>query len=83
MLFPDKSPLKAVTIDILGPLPSRKQGFVFMLVISDLFNKLTHDVPRITTYDVSVAFTQWTRYFQKMGPSPSRTFFNAFAKHSR
>ena len=61
-LFPATAPLESVAIDILGPLPKSTRGYLFMLVISDRFTKLTQVVPlrRITAYDVAVAFVeQW------------------------
>ena len=59
-LFPATAPLDSVAIDILGPLPKSSRGFIFMLVISDRFTKLTQVVPlkRITAYDVAVAFVE-------------------------
>ena len=40
-LFPATASLDSVAIDILGPLPKSSRGFIFMLVISDRFTKLT------------------------------------------
>ena len=59
-LFPATAPLDSVAIVILGPLPKSSRGFIFMLVISDRFTKLTQVVPlkRITAYDVAVAFVE-------------------------
>ena len=44
-LFPATTPLECVAIDILGPLPNSKDGFRFMLVVTDRFTKLTHSFP--------------------------------------
>ena len=59
-LFPATAPLDSVAIDILGPLPKSSRGFIFMLLISDRFTKLTQVVPlkHITAYDVAVAFVE-------------------------
>ena len=59
-LFLATAPLDSVAIDILGPLPKSARGYIFMLVISDRFTKLTQVVPlkRITVYDVAVAFVE-------------------------
>ena len=40
-LFPATAPLESVAIDILGSLPKSSRGYLFMLVISDRFTKLT------------------------------------------
>ena len=45
-LFPATAPLDSVAIDILGPLPKSSRDFIFMLVISDRFTKLTCVRPR-------------------------------------
>lgn len=67
-LFPATKPLENVAIDILGPLPKSKRGYLFILVITDRFTKLTQIVPlrRITAYDVAVAFTE--HWVFKYGP---------------
>ena len=59
-LFPATAPLDSVAIDILAPLPKSARGYIFMLVISDRFTKLTQVVPLklITPYDVAVAFVE-------------------------
>ena len=59
-LFPATAQLDSVAIDILGPLPKSSRDFIFMLVISNRFTKLTQVVPlkRITAYDVAVAFVE-------------------------
>lgn len=36
-LFPATKPLESGAADIFGPLPKRKRGYVFILVISDRF----------------------------------------------
>ena len=57
---PAAAPRDSVAIDILEPLPKSSRGFIFMIVISDRFTKLTQVVPleRITAYDVAVAFVE-------------------------
>ena len=44
-LFPATKQLEYVAIDILGPLPKSKDGYRFILVITDRFIKLTHAIP--------------------------------------
>ena len=44
-LFPATTPLKCVAIDIHGTLPKSKDGYRFILVITDRFTKLTHALP--------------------------------------
>ena len=44
-LFPATTPLECVAIDILGPLPWAKEGFRFILVVTDRFTELTHAIP--------------------------------------
>ena len=44
-LFPATTPLECVAIDILGPLPRFKDGFRFILVVTDRFTELTHAIP--------------------------------------
>ena len=61
-LFPATTPLECVAIDILGPLPKSKDGYRFLLVITDRFTKLTHAFPlkRIRADDVAVKFVdEW------------------------
>ena len=59
-LFPATKPLASLCIDILGPLTKSKRGYVFLLVITDRFTKLTRVVPlrKITAYNVAVAFVE-------------------------
>ena len=59
-LFPATKPLASFCIDILGPLTKPKRGYVFLLVITDRFTKLTRVVPlrKITAYNVAVAFVE-------------------------
>jgi len=59
-LFPAKSPLEDLCIDILGPLAKTKQGHRFVLVITDGFRKLTVVIPlaRIEAHDVARAFVE-------------------------
>ena len=59
-LFPATAPLDSVAIDILGPLLKSAGGYIFMLVISERFTKLSQVVPlkRIIAYDVAVAFVK-------------------------
>ena len=59
-LFPATAPLKSFAIDILGQLSKSARGYIFMLVISDRFTKLTQvvNLKRITAYDVAVAFLE-------------------------
>ena len=59
-LFPATAPLDLVAIDFLGPIPKSSRGFIFMLVISDRFTKLTQVVPLklISAYDVAVTFVE-------------------------
>ena len=59
-LFPATAPLDLVAIDILGPLPRSARGYIFMLVVSDRFTKLTQVVSlkRITAFDVAIAFVE-------------------------
>ena len=54
------APLESVAIDILRPPAKSNRGYLFMLVISDHFTKLTQVVPlkRITAYDVAVVFVE-------------------------
>ena len=61
-LFQAVRPLEDLAIDILGPLPKSKQGYSFILVITDRFSKLTQAVPlkAIKATDVSVALVnEW------------------------
>ena len=53
-LFPARSPLEALSIDIHGPLTKTKKGYRFLLVFTDRFTKLTQVIPlrRIDSYTV-------------------------------
>ena len=55
-LFPATTPLECVAIDILGPLPKSKDGYHFILVVTDRSTKLTHAFPlkKIKADDVAV-----------------------------
>ena len=55
-LFPATTPLECCAIDILGPLPKSKDGYRFILVVTDRFTKLTHAFPlkRIKADDVAL-----------------------------
>ena len=68
-LFPARSPLEALSIDILGPLTKTKKGYRFLLVVTDRFTKLTQVIPlrRIDAYTVTVAFVE--HWIFKYGPS--------------
>ena len=57
-LFPAKRPGEHVAIDILGPLPKTRNGFIYLLVITDRFSKLTKVIPlrSISSYVVAKAF---------------------------
>ena len=59
-LFPAKSPLESVSIDILGDLIRTPRNNRFLLVITDRFSKLVRTVPlkRITAASVAKAFIQ-------------------------
>ena len=67
-LFPARSPLEALSIDILGPLSKTKKGYRFLLVVTDRFTKLTQDIPlrRIDAYTVAIAFV--AHWIFKYGP---------------
>ena len=54
-LFPAHAPLDYVAIDILGPLIQSKDGYKYILVISDRFSKLTGTVPLETVNEKTVA----------------------------
>jgi RNase H-like domain found in reverse transcriptase/Reverse transcriptase (RNA-dependent DNA polymerase)/Integrase zinc binding domain/Integrase core domain len=65
-LFPPREPWEFVCVDILGPLPTAKSGFRFVVVMSDRFSKYTVAVPLRTTTadDVAHTFvTHWVAYF--------------------
>jgi len=57
-LFPATEPFAALAIDFLGPLPRTPEGYEYILVICDLFTKVTRAVPLrdITALDVLSAF---------------------------
>ena len=57
-LFPATRPLVSHAIDILSPLPKKKAGKRFLLVITDCFTKLPQVVAlrTITAHTVAVAF---------------------------
>ena len=67
-LFPARSPVEALSIDILGPLTKTKKGYRFLLVLPDRFTKLTQAIPlrRIDAYTVAVAFVE--HWIFKYGP---------------
>ena len=67
-LFPATTPLQHVAIDILGPLPTAKDGHRFILVITDRFTKLTHAFPlkRIKADDCALKFVN--EWVFKYGP---------------
>ena len=44
-LFPARSPLEALSIDILGPLTKTKKRYRFLLVVTDRFTKPTQVIP--------------------------------------
>jgi transposase InsO family protein len=44
-VFPPEGPLEFISMDFLGPLPTSQRGHKYILVISDLFSKLTVAVP--------------------------------------
>ena len=68
-LFRARSPLEALSIDILGPLTKTKKGYRFLLVVTDRFTKLTQVIPlrRIDANTVAVAFVE--HWILKYGPS--------------
>jgi len=57
-LFSATEPVKAVAIDLLGPLPRTPEGYEYRLVMCDRFSKLTRVVPLrdVTALDVLSAF---------------------------
>ena len=67
-LFPARSPLEALSIDILGPLTKTKKGYRFLLLVTDRFTKLTQVIQlrRIDAYTVAVAFVE--HWIFKYGP---------------
>ena len=67
-LFPARSPIEALPIDILGSLTKTKKGYRFLLVLTDRFTKLTQVIPlrRIDAYTAAVAFAE--HYILKYGP---------------
>ena len=70
-LFPPERPLEDVAIDVLGPLPETKNGYKYVLVITDRFSKLTQAVPlkNVDAYTCAVQFVQ--HWIFKYGP-PAR-----------
>ena len=58
--FPATKPLVSFCIDILGQLTKSKRKYIFLLVITDRFTKLTRVVPlrKITACNVAVAFVE-------------------------
>ena len=59
-LFPATKPLEFVAIDILGPLVRSRNGFRYLLVITDRFTKLTRTVPirNMTALTIAKAFVE-------------------------
>jgi Integrase core domain/Integrase zinc binding domain len=71
-LFPANGPMESVSMDILGPLPRTIHGNRFLLVIADLFTKVTITVllRTVTALVVSKAFCD--RWVYVYGPPISR-----------
>lgn len=57
-LFPPSRPLEYVAIDVLGPLPEATAGNRFVLVIGDMYSKVTQFVhlAKIFAHDVAFDF---------------------------
>ena len=68
VLFPATTPLECVAIDILGPLPKSKDGYRFILVVTDRFTKLTYAFPlrHIKADDIAQMFVN--EWVFKYGP---------------
>ena len=54
-LFPAAGPLEFVGMDLLGPFPKSKKGYLYILVITDRFSKMTRAIPMRSTTAASVA----------------------------
>jgi Integrase zinc binding domain len=67
-LFPADGPLEFVSMDILGPLPKNEHGNCFLLLISDLFSKLTRTVPLRTIIALVVAKAYCDAWVFSYGP---------------
>ena len=65
------TPLQAISMDILGPLPRTERGKRFLLVITDRFSNLTAVVPLRTTNAYSVAIAICEAWIFKYGPPES------------
>ena len=70
-LFQPERPLEDVAIDVLGPLPETKNGYKYVLVVTDRFSKLTQAIPikNVDAYTCAVQFVQ--HWIFKYGP-PAR-----------
>ena len=86
-LFTISAPLEFVAIDILGPLnPASQDGNKFVLVITDIFSKLTRTIPvrTITALKVAKEFVQrWICAYDPpkylLSDNGSQFTFNFFA----
>ena len=59
-LFPARRPGEHVAIDILGPLPRTRAGYIYILVITDRYSKMTavHPLRNITALTCAKAFCE-------------------------
>ena len=67
--------MERVAMDILGPLPTAKQGNKYMLVIMDLFTKWTEAIaiPNLESSTICTAFVD--NFITKFGTfGPGRSF---------
>lgn len=55
-LFPATEPFASLAMNILGPLPEFEGGYKLILVIVDLFSKLTRAVSMRETTAIAVAW---------------------------
>ena len=54
-LFPATEPFSGLAMDLLGPLPTSRNGHRFILVICDRFTKLTRAIPLKVTTALAIA----------------------------
>jgi len=86
--FPATEPLTELSVDIFGPIPASKKGNHFILVITDLFAKLTKCVAlrRLTAMSVASAIIDaWVSAYRPpdlsdQGPQFMSNFFIAVMK---
>lgn len=71
-LFPATEPLTELSVDILGPLPTSKRGYQFILVITNRFAKMANCIALRSITAISVVSAVLEHWVACYGP-PDKT----------